>query len=264
VHDLRLGHARELRAALGEAPYEVPERLAGLLGACAQIPGVSRAHVRALEVPHEGADQIIPVMNLAGRQVLEPRPRRVGEVQRQVADDDLVGGGSAQLACQAVVVEPYAGVRLPRVLVDRRGLVEALREARRANHPAEHTGSRGLQRRRAILSAVIAPTPPGVVACRRPCLRVARPPGVDDVESVTVLGLPARVKDPLPDQRVSWVGGPFRRAARVYRCFGALRAPVVLRTPLLADAGCRAFVLLHGRLLDERLCLAVQVSRLGR
>jgi hypothetical protein len=35
MYDLGLGHARELRAALGEAPYEVPERLAGLLGACA-------------------------------------------------------------------------------------------------------------------------------------------------------------------------------------------------------------------------------------
>jgi hypothetical protein len=56
VHDLRLGHARELRTALGEAPYEVPERLAGLLGARAQVPGVPRAHVRALEVSHEGAD----------------------------------------------------------------------------------------------------------------------------------------------------------------------------------------------------------------
>jgi hypothetical protein len=67
VHDLRLGHARELRAALGEAPYEVPERLVGLLGACAQIPGVSRAHARTLEVPHEGADQIVPIVYLAGR-----------------------------------------------------------------------------------------------------------------------------------------------------------------------------------------------------
>jgi hypothetical protein len=41
-------------------------------------------------------------------------------VQRQVADDDLVGGGSAQLACQAIVIEPHTGVRLPRVLVGRR------------------------------------------------------------------------------------------------------------------------------------------------
>jgi hypothetical protein len=45
--------------------------------------------------------------------MLEPRLCRIGEVQRQVADDDLIGGGSAQLTCQAIVVEPYTGVRLP-------------------------------------------------------------------------------------------------------------------------------------------------------
>jgi hypothetical protein len=56
MHDLGLDHARELRAALGEAPYEVPERLVGLLGARTQIPGVPRVQVRPLEVPHEGAD----------------------------------------------------------------------------------------------------------------------------------------------------------------------------------------------------------------
>jgi hypothetical protein len=50
----------------------------------------------------------------------------------------------------------------------------------------------------------------------------------------------------------------------MYRWFGALRAPVVLRSPLLTDAGRRAYSLLNGRLLDERLCLAVQVPRLGR
>jgi hypothetical protein len=59
-------------------------------------------------------------------------------------DDDLVGGGSAQLACNAIVVEPYTGVHLPRVLVDRRGLAEALREARLTDLPAEHAGPRGL------------------------------------------------------------------------------------------------------------------------
>jgi hypothetical protein len=100
-------------------------------------------------------------------------------------------------------------------------LAEALREARRADLPAEHSGSWGLRRRRPVLSAVIAPTPSGVVACRRPRLRVARPPGVDDVASVTVLGLPARVKDPLPDRRASWVGGPLGRAARVHRSLEA-------------------------------------------
>jgi hypothetical protein len=40
-------------------------------------------------------------VDLTGRQVLEPCPRRVGEVQGEAADDDLVTGGSAQLARRA-------------------------------------------------------------------------------------------------------------------------------------------------------------------
>jgi hypothetical protein len=43
-----------------------------------------------------------------------------------------------------------------------------------------------------------------------------------------------------------------------------LRAPVVPRASLLADAGRRTFGLLDGHLLDKRLRLAVQVPRLGR
>jgi hypothetical protein len=65
-------------------------------------------------------------VDLAGQLVLEPRPRRVGEVQGEVADDNLVAGGSAQLTRQAVVVEPHTGVRLPVVLDDHRGLAEVL------------------------------------------------------------------------------------------------------------------------------------------
>jgi hypothetical protein len=49
----------------------------------------------------------------------------------------------------------------------------------------------------------------------------------------------------------------------VYRGLGALCTPIVPRAPLLTYAGRRAFGLLDGRLLDERLRLAVQVSRLG-
>jgi hypothetical protein len=75
VHDLRLGYARELGAALGDASYEVLERLAEFLGARPQVPGLLGAHVCALEVPHKGANQVIPVVDLTGRQVLESRPR---------------------------------------------------------------------------------------------------------------------------------------------------------------------------------------------
>jgi hypothetical protein len=68
-------------------------------------------------------------------------------VQGEVADDNLVAGGSAQLTCQTVVVEPHMGVRLPVVLDDRRGLAEALGEVHRVDLPAEHASSRGLRHR---------------------------------------------------------------------------------------------------------------------
>jgi hypothetical protein len=48
-------------------------------------------------------------VDLAGRQVLEPRLRRVCEVQGEVTDDNLVVGGPTQLTRQTVVVEPHAG-----------------------------------------------------------------------------------------------------------------------------------------------------------
>jgi hypothetical protein len=52
MHDLGLSHAREL----GKASYEVPERLAGLLGARPQVLGVPKVHVCALEIPYECAN----------------------------------------------------------------------------------------------------------------------------------------------------------------------------------------------------------------
>jgi hypothetical protein len=66
-HDLGLGYAQVLGTALGEAPYEVPKRLTGLLGARLQVPGVPGAHVCALEVPHERANQVVPVVDLTGQ-----------------------------------------------------------------------------------------------------------------------------------------------------------------------------------------------------
>jgi hypothetical protein len=56
-------------------------------------------HVCALEISYERADQVVLVVDLAGRQVLEPRPRRVGEVQGEVADNNLVAGGPTLLTC---------------------------------------------------------------------------------------------------------------------------------------------------------------------
>ena len=75
---------------LGEASHVVAEGLVGLLMTPFEVPGVPRAHVRALEIAHEDVDQVGPVVDLARRQVLEPRSCGVSKMERKVADDGRV------------------------------------------------------------------------------------------------------------------------------------------------------------------------------
>jgi hypothetical protein len=96
-----------------------------------------------------------------------------------------------------------------------------------------------------------------VVARHCSFFRVTLSASVDDIAGVAVLGLPARIKDPLPDRRSALVGLLPRRVACVDGRLLALGAAVVPHNALLAYVGCRAFGLLHGRLLDESLRLAV-------
>jgi hypothetical protein len=119
-------------------------------------------------------------------------------------------------------------------------LAEALGERCRADLPAEHTGARGLRRRGAVLAAVVASTPSGVVA---PCcsgIRPARVPGVNDVAGVAVQR-PACVKEPLLGRRASLVGGLPRRSPCVHRGFDravlrAVATPVMPPSILLLAA----------------------------
>jgi hypothetical protein len=101
-----------------------------------------------------------------------------------------------------------------------------------------------------------------VVARCRSCLRVTLSAGVYDVAGVTVLGLSAHIKDSLPDRRSALVGQLPRGTVRVDGCLLALSTAVVPLVALLTYVRCRAFGLLHGRLLDEGLHLAVQVTNL--
>jgi hypothetical protein len=140
---------------------------------------------------------------------------------------------------------------------------EALGEGRCADLPAEHAGPRGFRRCRTVFIAVVASTSSGVVARGCPRLRFARLPSADDVAGVAVLRLPTCVEESFLGRCAPRVGGVRRCSTRMHRGFGPLRAPIIPRVPLLADAGRRALGLLDGRLLDELLCLTVQVSRLG-
>jgi hypothetical protein len=69
--------------------------------------------LHALEVADEDSTQVSPVIDLVARQVLEPCACRVTEVERQILNDEEVIGRSTSMACEPVVLEPYAGVGVP-------------------------------------------------------------------------------------------------------------------------------------------------------
>jgi hypothetical protein len=50
----------------------IAEAFIELLPAASEVPGVSCANVRALEIPSEDLDQVFPVVDLFRWEVLEP------------------------------------------------------------------------------------------------------------------------------------------------------------------------------------------------
>jgi hypothetical protein len=104
--DIRVGDVGQLGALLQKPPDVLSQGFPWLLAAALEIPGVPRAHVRALEVSSEGFDQVVPVGDLRRRQMLQPGSGGVGEEQGEVADDEVVIARSTQLAGQPVVRKP--------------------------------------------------------------------------------------------------------------------------------------------------------------
>jgi hypothetical protein len=70
--DIRVGDVGQLGALHRKPPDILSQRFPWLLAAASEIPGVPRAHVRALEVSSEGFDQIVSVGDLRRRQMLQP------------------------------------------------------------------------------------------------------------------------------------------------------------------------------------------------
>ena len=62
-----IGDVRELVALSREAPNVPAKGFIGLLAAVLEVPWVSRAFVRALEISHEDLSQIRPTLNSIGR-----------------------------------------------------------------------------------------------------------------------------------------------------------------------------------------------------
>jgi len=77
-----VGDVRELGVLLREATSILSERFSRFLLALAEVPWVAKADVSPLEVPFKHADQVGPVVDLVGRELLEPPASGVGEEER--------------------------------------------------------------------------------------------------------------------------------------------------------------------------------------
>ena len=80
TNDFGVGDAGELGALLGEASDVVSQGLVGLLTAPSEVPRISRTHVCALKIAHEGSDQVGPIVDLIGGKMFEPCTCRICKV----------------------------------------------------------------------------------------------------------------------------------------------------------------------------------------
>jgi hypothetical protein len=162
--DIRVVDIGQLGALLRKPPNVLSQGFPWLLAAASEVPGVPRAHVRALEVSSEGLDQVIPVGDLRRRQVLQPGPSGIGEEQGEVVDDEVVVVRPSQLAGQPVVRKPQLWPRFPRVLGDGSRGPEPSWERHPSYGPAKGLQTWWFGRGAPILLTVVASPTPGVVA----------------------------------------------------------------------------------------------------
>jgi hypothetical protein len=104
--DIRVSDVGQLGALLRKPSDVLPHGFSWLPAAASEIPGVPRAHVRALEVSSEGFDQIVLVGDLRRRQMLQPGSGGIGEEQGEVVDDEVIIVCPTQLAGQPIVCKP--------------------------------------------------------------------------------------------------------------------------------------------------------------
>ena len=128
--DIRVDDIREGVASLREPADVIPQGLAGLLLAALEVPGVTRADIRPLEVPNEDPLEVSPVADAVVREEFEPHSNMFPYTNGEVLNDEVVIVHSSSSAGEPKVFEPYSEVRLPSVLGDVGRRLEALWERR--------------------------------------------------------------------------------------------------------------------------------------
>jgi hypothetical protein len=68
--DIGVSHVGKLDALQGEAPNVLMESFIWLLVVAPEVPGVTRADIGTLEIPHENLYEVSLVVDVSGRKVL--------------------------------------------------------------------------------------------------------------------------------------------------------------------------------------------------
>jgi hypothetical protein len=83
-----------------------------------QIPTVARTHLHALEVASEDLSEILPAIDDVSRQMIQPGPGGISQVDWEELDDEEIIVHSTHFACEAIILQQDAGVSFAIVLDD--------------------------------------------------------------------------------------------------------------------------------------------------
>ena len=123
VYDIREGVA-----SLGEHMDVIPHGLARLLLAALEVPGVSRADIRPLEISDEDPLEVCPVTDAVVREEFKPCSNMFPHADGEILNDEIVIIHPVGSAGEPEIFKPNTRVCLPGVLGDVGGRSEVLWE----------------------------------------------------------------------------------------------------------------------------------------
>ena len=126
--DVHVDDIREGVASLGEPMDVILQGLTGLLLVALEVPGVTRADIRPLEISDEDPLEVRPVTDAVVQEEFKPCSNMFPHVDGEILNDEKVIIHPSGSAGETEIVEPNTGVCLPGVLGDVGGRLEALWE----------------------------------------------------------------------------------------------------------------------------------------
>ena len=126
--DVCIDNIREGVASLGEPTDVIPQGLTGLLLAALEVPEVTRADIRPLEISDKDPLEVHPVMDAVMREEFKPCLNMFPHTDGEILNDEMVIIHPFGSIGEPEILEPYTGVCLPGVLGDVGGRSEALWE----------------------------------------------------------------------------------------------------------------------------------------